>query len=108
MLVFYQRIFLERKFRIISIIIGLVVIAWFIAYLFILFFTCIPLAYWWDKTIPGGHCINESDTGYFGTSPPDILTNIAILVLPVPYLWQLQMPRWKKLALTFIFLLGSL
>ena len=72
------------------------------------FFTCIPLAYYWDRSIPGGHCINQNNVAYYGTSPPDILTNFAILLLPIPYLWNLQMQRAKKIAITGIFILGSL
>ena len=108
MLFFYHRIFPGRLFRTISIIIGVVVIVWFIAFVFLQFFTCIPLAYTWDKTIPGGRCISANDVAYYGTSPLDILTNVAILILPIPDLWKLQMPPWKKLAITLIFLLGSL
>lgn len=95
-------------FRIVSIVIGLVVIIWFIAFIISQVLTCIPLAYLWDKTIPGGHCINPNHIAYYGTSPPDILTNIAILILPIPDLWKLQMQRWKKFAITLIFILGSL
>ncbi|KAL6714605.1 hypothetical protein ACLMJK_008030 [Lecanora helva] len=106
-LFFYHRIFPERQFRIISIVIGIVVIIWFIAYVFIIFFICIPFAYNWDKTIKGGHCINSNDTAYYGTSPPDIATNLAILILPIPYLWKLQMHWQKKLAITVVFAVGS-
>jgi len=28
---------------------------------------------------------------YYGTTPPDIATNIALLILPIPILWNLQM-----------------
>ena len=107
-LFFYQRIFPDRRFRNISIIIGLVVIVWFISFIFLQFFTCIPLAFFWDKSIPNGKCINSNYVAYFGTSPLDILTNIAILVLPIPHLWNLQMRRAKKIAITVIFVLGSL
>lgn len=107
-LFFYHRIFPAKRFRNISIVIGLVSIAWFIAYVFIVFFICVPLEYWWNKEIPGGRCIDLKGTSYYGTSPPDILTNIAILILPLPYLWKLQMQQAKKVAITFIFVLGSL
>lgn len=107
-LFFYHRIFPTRVFRNVSIAIGVAVIAWFVLYVFLIFFACIPLEYFWDKTLPGGHCVNIDDTSYYGTSPPDIVTNIAILILPVPYLWKLQMHRAKKVAIMAIFVLGSL
>lgn len=95
-LFFYHRIFSIRRFTIASSIIGIVVLAWFISYMAFQFFGCRPLAYQWDKTIPGGHCIDFRHEAYYGTSPPDIATNIAILVLPIPYLWKLQMAAAKK------------
>ena len=107
-LFYYQRIFRERQFRIICIFVGLVVVAWLIAYMFLEFFTCIPFAYYWNKAIPGGHCINQNHVAYYGTTPPDFLTNLALLVLPIPYLWKLQMQRAKKVAITVIFVLGTL
>ena len=96
-----------RKFKILEIVIGIVVVIWFIAFILLQFLTCIPLNYTWNKAVPG-HCINANYVSYFGTSPLDILTNIAILILPIPYLWHLQMQTLKKVAITGIFILGSL
>lgn len=45
--------------------------------------------------------------GYIITLPADILTNIALLVMPMPLLWKLQMDFWRKVAVTGVFLLGS-
>lgn len=107
-LYFYHRVFPTHRFRLFSTIIGVVCIIWFIAFIFLQFFTCVPLAFYWNKAIPNGHCINSNYVAYFGTSPLDILTNIAILVLPIPYLWNLQMERARKIAIIGIFVLGSL
>ncbi|KAL8774200.1 MAG: hypothetical protein Q9194_004095 [Teloschistes cf. exilis] len=106
-LFFYHRIFPIRAFTLWNIAIGVIVIAWFIAFIVSQFLTCRPIAFYWDKSIPGGHCINSNHVAYYITSPPDILTNVAILVLPIPWLWNLQMQRRRKVVLTFIFLLGS-
>ncbi|KAL8719872.1 MAG: hypothetical protein Q9181_008000 [Wetmoreana brouardii] len=107
-LFFYHRIFPVQKFAIWNIGIGVVVFAWFIAFIVSQFLTCRPLAYNWDKTIAGGRCINSNHVAYYITSPPDIATNIAILVLPIPWLWNLQMHLRKKIALTIIFLLDTI
>ncbi|KAL8820355.1 MAG: hypothetical protein Q9223_001404 [Gallowayella weberi] len=106
-LVFYHRIFPIRKFTQWSIAIGIIIVAWFIAFIISQFLSCWPLQFWWDKSIPGGHCVNLNHIAYYVTSPPDILTNIAILVLPIPWLWGLQLETRRKFALTFIFFLGS-
>ena len=95
---FYHRIFPIRRFTIAATLIGLVVVAWFIAFILLEFFQCIPFNFFWDKSVPGGHCINANHEAYYGTSPPDILTNICILLLPIPYLWNLQMQRAKKIV----------
>lgn len=107
-LFFYHRIFIERRFRIASITIGVVTIAWFITFIFLQFFDCIPFAYYWNRTIPHGHCINPVIISIYGVGIGDVATNIAILVLPIPSLLGLQMPWQRKTAIILIFLLGSL
>jgi hypothetical protein len=37
-----------------------------------------------------------------------ILTDIAILVLPIPQVWKLQLRRPEKVGVTFAFCLGFL
>ena len=105
---FYHRIFPIRKFTISCIVIAAVIFAWLIASIVSQFLLCTPIQYFWDKSIPGGTCININHVGFFITSPPDILTSIAILILPIPWLWGLQMQMRRKLAIGGIFLLASL
>lgn len=38
----------------------------------------------------------------------DVLSVLALLVLPIPYLWKLQMQRANKIAITVIFVLERL
>ncbi|KAL8751868.1 MAG: hypothetical protein Q9199_006134, partial [Rusavskia elegans] len=104
---FYHRIFPIRKFTISCIVIGAVTVAWFIASIVAQFLICRPFQYFWDKSIPGGKCISANHVAYFITSPPDILTSLAILILPIPWLWGLQMQRRRKIAISGIFILGS-
>ncbi|KAL8652546.1 MAG: hypothetical protein Q9210_002615 [Variospora velana] len=106
-LIFYHRIFPFRKFTISCVVIGVAVAAWFIAFIVASFLTCRPLEYFWDKSIPGGQCVNVLHVTYYITSPPDILTNFAILVLPLPWLWNLQMQLRRKLGIVCILALGS-
>ncbi|KAI4224119.1 MAG: hypothetical protein L6R36_004904 [Xanthoria steineri] len=97
---FYHRIYPVRKFTISCIVTAAVTVAWFIASIVVNFLTCRPFQYFWDRSIPGGKCINSNNLAYAITSPPDILTSLALLILPIPLLWGLQMPRRKKLAIT--------
>ncbi|KAL8869306.1 MAG: hypothetical protein Q9174_004369, partial [Haloplaca sp. 1 TL-2023] len=105
-LLFYHRIFPIRKFTVWNIAIGGVVAVWFIESILVQFFLCRPLAFNWDKTIQDGTCLDTIKTSY-ATSVPDIVTNVAILILPIPWLWNLQMQKRRKVAIICIFLLGS-
>ncbi|PYH35441.1 uncharacterized protein BO87DRAFT_405953 [Aspergillus neoniger CBS 115656] len=78
-LVFYLRIFTTRSFKIMAYIVGTIVLGHGLGILFAAIFQCWPIAYVWDKTIEGGSCFNQ------------------LAFLPL-----------RKLALTGVFLLGSL
>ncbi|CAD6577297.1 MAG: hypothetical protein ASARMPRED_008203 [Alectoria sarmentosa] len=67
---------------------------------------CSPIAYSWNKAIVGGHCINV----HVMWIVQDILflvLNIYVVVLPLPMVWNLQITRPEKIAISGMFLLGS-
>lgn len=67
-------------------------------------FLCWPIAKNWDKTITGscGNIIQAYEA--FGII--NLTIDLAIVVLPMPLLWGLQLPVAKKIALTAIFGIG--
>lgn len=67
---------------------------------------CIPVAKFWDDSIPG-HCLNKKAL-WFSNSAIHILTDIMIIVYPMPVLKSLNLPRRQKIALMGIFSLGGL
>lgn len=67
---------------------------------------CQPLAFFWDPTIPSGHCI-DINAFFRWISLPNILTDVAMLVLPQPLVWTLKVTRHHKIGLTLTFLTGS-
>lgn len=67
---------------------------------------CQPLAFFWDPTIPGGHCI-DINAFFRWISLPNILTDVAMLVPPQPLVWTLKAIRHQKIGLTLTFLTGS-
>ena len=70
-------------------------------------FSCRPIRFFWDRTIPGGKCIAQ--VPFFRiTSVINILDDIAILILPMFVLSKLQMGKSKKIGLVGLFLLGGL
>ena len=70
--------------------------------------SCTPFAYNWDKTIPGGRCFPDINAWYLWVSFPNIVTDVFMLILPLPVIWKLQMSRKNKLGLTMVFCTGSM
>jgi hypothetical protein len=65
-----------------------------------------PIAYAWDKTIEGGKCF---DFRAFATSSsvPNIVTDVAVLFLPIRTVTELRISIGRKAGLMLIFLTGS-
>jgi hypothetical protein len=38
----------------------------------------------------------------------NIVTDVALLILPIPYIWRLHVSRSQKILISGIFILGSL
>lgn len=69
-------------------------------------FTCYPVAYIWDITIPGGKCVDKWGL-YFANGGINIVTDFMILILPVFILKDLIMPKFQKMFLMAIIALGG-
>ena len=67
---------------------------------------CRPLEYFWDRTIPGGRCIDVPQFFRWGTLPNAII-DLFMLVLPQPIVWKLQTNMQTKIGLALTFLTGS-
>lgn len=67
-------------------------------------FDCHPIRYNWNKNVHGG-CDNQAGA-FVAVAATDILCDLAILLLPMPGVWKLQMPRTIKIALSVAFALG--
>ncbi|PWY73108.1 hypothetical protein BO94DRAFT_538994 [Aspergillus sclerotioniger CBS 115572] len=104
-LTMYHRIFIDRATRIGAYILGFITISWAISIIFACIFQCTPVARAWDKSIPG-HCINLKGS-FIGNAVPNIVTDIAILTLPVSRVWRIQASLSERLSIISIFLLGA-
>ena len=69
-------------------------------------FACTPVSYFWDKGIHG-HCINQSAM-WFSNAGVNILTDLAIIILPMPVLQRLNLAKKQKRALVVVFAIGGL
>jgi len=106
-LFFYRRIFPTTQTRYTTFgLLGVVGATW-LALTITVIFQCMPVAFSWDKTIQGGHCVNQ-DALYAYWSVPNIITDLIILFLPIPEVWNLHIGKLQKTGLIFTFLLGSL
>lgn len=104
-LLFYNRVFRNVVwFRWTLWATATLVLAWWLAFVLVAIFTCIPVEKQWDTKVPG-HCVSPAST-YIGTATPNVLIDLIILLLPMPVLWRLQSSGRRKLALTAVFTLG--
>ncbi|KIX03446.1 uncharacterized protein Z518_06998 [Rhinocladiella mackenziei CBS 650.93] len=102
----YLRFFVRRSYRIAAW--GLMIFI-SVAGLVMIVTSCVscqPVAYFWDKTIEGGRCINLL-AFWFSFSAFNIATDLAVLLLPMPVLKSLRLPRKQKMSLIAVFALGS-
>lgn len=105
-LLFYRRIFPGQRFKQALWIVTFLVIGWGVTMTFASALQCIPIRKAWNPDVPG-KCINLH-AYYFGQAIPNSITDGIILLLPLPSLWKLQVPRSQKVALIAIFFLGGL
>ncbi|KAH9908176.1 hypothetical protein F4778DRAFT_720642 [Xylariomycetidae sp. FL2044] len=106
-LALYWRIFSKNSsIKLPIAILTVAVLMWGIAVFLLVLLQCIPTRYLWDKTIEGS-CNVDSLKFLFAISVPNILIDIALLALPIPYVIKLNVSKSQKKAILSIFLLGG-
>ncbi|KAK5627974.1 hypothetical protein RRF57_003689 [Xylaria bambusicola] len=106
-LLLYLRIFSRVKwFRQACLIILAFVALYCIAVIVATILQCIPVAAAFDKTITNKICINNGQL-WFANVGFSIASDIIILILPMPLVYSLQIPRVQKAALIFVFTFGA-
>ncbi|KKY32331.1 putative integral membrane protein [Diaporthe ampelina] len=106
-LIMFLHIFVEKRVRLITkVVMVVVVLHWLASGIIVMFTICQPFSFKWDKSIDG-HCSNLI-AAYRYISIPNILTDLAILVLPSSTLWHLNMSRTRKAGVFLTFLAGGL
>lgn len=108
-LFFYRRIFTVPAFRLISSIFIGVTLAWGLGFTFAGIFQCTPISTLWHKLEVeyGSSCVNVQPL-YLAFAVSDLILDVVIFTLPMPYVYKLQMPLQQRLAVGFIFFLGSM
>lgn len=102
----YQRIFSMKKFQIASWIVMASVIVYTVWAVFGSIFACIPVRAFWTQT-EHAKCINQKAM-WFTNAAINIITDFAIIMLPMPVVRSLQMGKRQKQVLLLIFGIGGL
>jgi len=104
-LVFYSRIFVTRlqlgaTYTLMGIVVAIAISDMIAGGL-----QCVPLEYLWNKEIEGS-CYDIPAFYRYGTLP-NAITDLFMLLLPLPVIWSLQMSMRTKIGLLATFLAGS-
>ncbi|KAK0388882.1 hypothetical protein NLU13_5125 [Sarocladium strictum] len=104
LLLMYYRIFHVPYFKKMAWVVGVFVMAWVVCITFLFIFICVPVQKLWYPLLPG-RCIDQVAT-WIANAASTILTDLIILLMPLPQLWRLRLKKREKIGLTFAFSLG--
>jgi hypothetical protein len=80
--------------------------AFYIAHTGIFVFGCWPRERFWNPLVPG-HCV-ELDGIILASASINVVSDFAILLLPIYRVWKLKASRKQKAGLTAVFTVGAL
>ena len=107
LILFFERIFFPNPRLKVFTRIGIFgCLIFFTAILFRSIFSCSPLQKYWNPLLPG-HCISQAVASYI-TGVFNIISDLYILILPMPCIWGLQLDTGRKLRIMGIFSVGLL
>jgi len=101
----FRRIFTVGPARQVAFVVGILLILQTIAIFFTIVFQCKPVSLLWTKT-ERGSCI-DTQKFFAYTSIPNIATDLAILILPMPTIWNLKATVRLKIGITITLLTAS-
>ncbi|KAH7337358.1 hypothetical protein BKA66DRAFT_435411 [Pyrenochaeta sp. MPI-SDFR-AT-0127] len=100
----YLRVFTTRRFQIACWLVMAVVVAYTVWTIFGSIFACVPVRAFWTRE--PAKCINQFAM-WFTNAAINILTDFAIIILPMPVIRSLNLARRQKQALMGIFAVGG-
>ncbi|KAF5566237.1 integral membrane protein [Fusarium napiforme] len=81
------------------------IIAWAISTYVPSIRTCWPSSSFWDGS--NQNCIDLSKF-YVGVAIGGIVTDIGLMIIPLPYIWALKLPLYHKILIAIMLVFGSL
>lgn len=100
----YLRLFSSRSIRFLCYILLLLLIPVICWSIFAGTFLCTPVAKLWKPHLPG-HCMDPRQY-WLSAAAINIGMDFTVLLLPLPAITQLRLPRKQKVCLILMFLLG--
>lgn len=79
----------------------------YIVIFFLFTFLCRPMRRIWEGSLVPGQCLDHKALIISG-SGLNVLSDLAILVLPIGSVWRLKLPMTKKLRISAVFAIGLL
>lgn len=104
-LMLYLRVFPQRRDRVICYVTAALILANFVGVMVAGFVICIPLNALWNPKIQG-RCIDKN-AWYRWATLMNIVTDIIMLVVPLPVIWKIKCSTRTKIGLTITFGVGS-
>ncbi|MCJ1309868.1 hypothetical protein MMC25_003529 [Agyrium rufum] len=104
-LALYHRIFNTGRFPRYNLSLMAFILTYSIAFILVSVFQCIPIQKSWNKAL-SGYCVNNEGQWY-SFAVLNIISDIAIMILPMPVIQKLQLPKGQKIGLSLVFLLGA-
>lgn len=102
----YLRIFPSARFRLWSLGAAGLVVAWSVASVGATVFQCVPIQAAWDRSAAEGATCIDSASFWVAYAVMNVLTDVLVLVLPIPPLVKLQMGWRSKVMLLIAFGFG--
>lgn len=106
-LLFFRRVFPGRRFHALLWLVGTIVFIYSWIIIFSAIFQCQPIRATWDMSVKHAKCMKFNvEVVVFAVF--NVITDVTILIIPIPILWKLQIPWSKKVQLMAVFLTGIL
>ncbi|KAL9609745.1 MAG: hypothetical protein Q9167_005515 [Letrouitia subvulpina] len=105
-LLLYRRIFPIWKLHCVAWIVGIFIFAYSITAVFLAIFPCHPVQGVWNPLVKAS--CNNTNTSVLTIAIFNVITDVIVLILPIPVVWGLQLPKTRRFQVMAIFLLGSL
>ncbi|KAL8642119.1 MAG: hypothetical protein Q9226_008543 [Calogaya cf. arnoldii] len=112
LLFFLCRIFhVDKRFRIASWIVGGILRIWATVTVFLVIFACRPVKASWNLKLlndPKTTCEPKAWDVENTYGSNNIFTDLALIIMPLPLVWLMQMDRKKKIGVALVFASGVL